>query len=144
MQTIDFYSYACGFIDCCNEVVSAGVKALAFSQPLESAGRDALIPYARGSCQSHGTKLYIEDSPLITDLFPVSLCRGKFLLLFYREDHILEQYLRLKERKESLRAEGAYFGGNRNQIAWELGRLLSYPQEGIRRCMEENGEREQI
>lgn len=145
MQQIDPISYQCGVIDCFNEMVRAGVKALALSHPMDTAEqRDALIPFAQTVCQQYGTKYYIEDEPLLTDLFPLSLNRGKHNILFYREDHILEQYLRLKERKAVLVAEGAYFGGNRSQIAWEFGRLLSYPEEAIRRLMAENAEKERF
>ena len=145
MQQIDPISYQCGVIDCFNEMVRAGVKSLALSHPMDTAEqRDALVPFAQTVCQRYGTKYYIEDEPLLTDLFPLSLNRGKYNILFYREDHILEQYLRLKERKAVLVAEGAYFGGNRSQIAWEFGRLLSYPEEAIRRLMAENAEKERF
>ena len=133
MQNIDPYSYQCGVIDCFNEMVRSGVKALALSHPMDSAAeRDALIPFARSCCHQYGNQLYIEDTPLLTDLFPLSLNQGKFNILFYRAGHILDQYLRLKERKANLVAERAYFGGNRSQLAWEYGRLLSYPDEAIR------------
>lgn len=145
MQTIDFYSYQCGVIDFLNEMIHAGVKALALSRPLENpAQRDALLPFSRQSCEKYGTKLYIEDLPLLTDLFPLSLNRGKCGILFYREGHILDQYLRLKERKKALLAERAYFGGNRSQLAMEFGCLLSYPVDQIRRMIAENREKEQI
>ena len=114
MQNIDPYSYQCGVIDCFNEMVRSGVKALALSHPMDSAAeRDALIPFARSCCHQYGNQLYIEDTPLLTDLFPLSLNQGKFNILFYRAGHILDQYLRLKERKANLVAERAYFGGNR-------------------------------
>ena len=116
MQNIDPYSYQCGVIDCFNEMVRSGVKALALSHPMDSAAeRDALIPFARSCCHQYGNQLYIEDTPLLTDLFPLSLNQGKFNILFYRAGHILDQYLRLKERKANLVAERAYFGGNRSQ-----------------------------
>ena len=37
MQNIDPYSYQCGVIDCFNEMVRSGVKALALSHPMDSA-----------------------------------------------------------------------------------------------------------
>ena len=145
MRNIDSYSYQCGVIDCFNEMVYAGVKSLALSHPMDSAEeRDALLPYARELCQRYGNQLYIEDEPLLSDLFPLSLNRGKHNILFYRAGHVLEEYLRLKERKAALVAEGAYFGGNRSQVAWEYGRLLSYPAESIRRLIAENTAREQV
>lgn len=125
MQQLDLHSYECGYIDCFNEMGLRRVKALAFSRPAEREVRDRLLPFARASCQARGTKWFAEDDPLVTDLFPASACRGKYLILLYREDHILDQYLRLKERKAAQLAEGAYFGGNRSRIAWELGRPCS-------------------
>ena len=145
MQSIDSYSYQCGFIDCVNEMIQAGVKALALSRPMDSREeRDALVPFARESCRRWGNRLYIEDEPLLTDLFPVSMNQNRHNILLYRADHVLEQYLRLKDRKRALLEEKAYFGGNRAQIAWEFGRLLSYPEEVIRRLMAENPEKEQV
>ena len=85
-----------------------------------------------------------EEEPLVTDLFPLSATRGKFLYLFYRADHTLEEYLRLKERKASMVAGRAYFGGNRTQIAREYGRLLSYSPETVRALLAANQDREQV
>ncbi len=143
MQNLDVFSYQCGVIDCFNEMVYAGVKSLALSRPMDSAAeRDALVPFARESCGRYGNQLYIEDEPLLTDLFPISMNLGKHNMLFYRADHILEQYLRLKRWKAALVREKVYFGGNRTQIAWDYGRLLSYPEEAIRRLIAENPEKE--
>ena len=145
MQSIDSYSYHCGFIDCVNEMIRAGVKPLALSRPMDSREeRDALVPFARESCRRWGNRMYIEDEPLLTDLFPLSMNRDRHNILLYRADHVLEQYLRLKARKRALVEEKAYFGGNRSQIAWEFGRLLSYPEEVIRRLIAENPEKEQV
>ena len=78
MQSIDSYSYHCGFIDCVNEMLRAGVKTLSLSRPMDSAAeRDALIPFARESCRHWGNQMYIEDEPLLTDLFPLSMNRGR-------------------------------------------------------------------
>ena len=145
MQEIELYSYHCGIIDFLNEMLRAGVKRLALSRPLEdTALRDALVPFAQDACRRYGTKHYIEDEPLLCDLFPVSMNQGRYNILFYMEDHILNQYLRLKERKAALVAERAYFGGNRNQLAVEFGRLLSYPPEVVKRMVAENTDKEQF
>ena len=145
MQTIDPYSYQCGAINCLNEMVHAGVKALALSHPLDTREeRDALIPFAHDICKKYHTKLYPEDDPLITDLFPVSRSLGKFNILFYAADHIIEEYIRLKERKAALVAERAYFGGNRTQLAFSYGRLLSYSTETVRAMIDANSGKEQI
>ena len=48
------------------------------------------------------------------------------------------------KRQANLVAERAYFGGNRSQLAWEYGRLLSYPDEAIRRLISDNPEKERL
>ena len=145
MKPIDRFSYELGAADCFCEMVRAGVKRLALAHPCDSPQeRDQYLPYFEELCRKYGVKLYVEDEAFLTDLFPLSLNRGKHNILFYRAGHVLEEYLRLKERKAALVAEGAYFGGNRSQVAWEYGRLLSYPAESIRRLIAENTDREQV
>ena len=139
MQNLDPYSYRCGVIDCFNEMVAAGVKSLALSHPVDTQEElDALVSYAHESCRRYHTKLYPECAPLVTDLFPAGLNRGKYNILFYQADHVIEEYIRLKERKAGMMESGAYFGGNRSRLAWDYGRLLSYPEETIRRLIQEN------
>lgn len=142
---IDSYSFDCGLIDGVNRLVALGVKSLALSRPLSTREeREALIEYAHENCRQHGTKLYPEDDPLVTDLIPLSQSKGTYSILLYRDDHVIEDYIRLKERKESMVANRAYFGGNRSRVAWELGRLLSYPEEVIRRLVAENEDKETV
>lgn len=145
MREIDTYSYRCGVMDCFCEMVRAGVKILALSHPVDDRGEwEELGPFAAKIAAQYGVKCYPEDDPLVTDLFPLSATRGKFLYLFYRADHVLEEYLRLKERKASMVAGRAYFGGNRTQIAREYGRLLSYSPETVRALLEANRDRERV
>ena len=145
MREIDTYSYRCGVMDCFCEMVRAGVKALALSHPVHSRAEwEELGPFAAKIAAQYGVKCCPEAEPLVTDLFPLSATRGKFLYLFYRADHVLEEYLRLKERKASMVAGRAYFGGNRTQIAREYGRLLSYSPETVRALLEANRDRERV
>lgn len=145
MMQIDSYSFDCGQIDGFNRLVALGVKSLAMLRPQPSReAREALIEYAHENCRRYGTKLYPEDDPLVTDLLPLSESKGTFNLLLYRDDHVIEDYIRLKERKESMVANRVYFGGNRSRVAWDLGRLLSYPEEAIRRLIADNTDKEII
>ena len=68
--------------------------------------------------------------------------RGKYNILFYREDGVLEAYQGIKADKRALVASGAYVGEARRQIALRFGALLSYPAEGCDRLIAENHERE--
>lgn len=144
MREMDSFSYAMGVIDAFNEVVRAGVKKLALAHPVKDRKlRDELAQAAEGICAQYGTKLYKEDDPLLTDLFPISLNRGTYNILFYQRDEVLAEYLELKQRKRQLQAEGRYAGQERREIARAFGHLLSYTDEAIERLIEDNREKEQ-
>lgn len=135
-QKIDPYSYQCGVIDAFNEVVKAGVKRLALSHPVDTLEEaQALLPFSEEICKRYGNRCYLEDSLLITDLFPAELNEGKYNILYYREEADFQQYLRLKEEKQRLLRQGAYCGEARRRIAVEFGRLLSYSDDAIERYL---------
>lgn len=138
----DPYAYQLGAADCFCEMVRAGVKRVALSHPCETRQeRDRLLPALDGLCARYGVRYFVEDDPLLTDLFPLSLNRGKYNVVFYREDGALREYLGLKEEKRSALAAGTY-PAIREGLAWRYGRLLSYDEAGIRRLLAANTERE--
>lgn len=141
---IDDFSYALGAADCFCEMVRAGVKRLALSHPCDSREeRDRFLPEFQLLARKYGVKLYVENDPLLTDLFPLSMNRGKYNVLFYREDSVLTEYLRLKEEKQKWQGAGSYTPEKRWELAQAYGLLLSYPQEGIRRLVDQNQEKEE-
>lgn len=143
MREMDSFSYAMGVIDAFNEVVRAGVKKLALAHPVKDRQlREELAQAAEGICAQYGTKFYKEDDPLLTDLFPVSLNRGTYNILFYQSEEVLAEYLELKQRKEQLQEEGRYAGQERREIARAFGHLLSYTDEAIERLIACNHEKE--
>ena len=142
MKTNDAFSYKLGAADCFCEMVRAGVKRLALAHPCNTKEeRDQYLPYFEKLCGEYGVKLYVEDVPLLTDLFPLSMNRGKFNAIFYQEEAVLQEYLGLKAEKEQALKEGTY-DQKRRDIAWRYGKLLSYTDEGIRRLLEQNQEKE--
>ena len=142
MKPIDRFSYELGAADCFCEMVRAGVKGLALAHPCPTREeRDEYLPYFQELCQKYGVKLYVEDEAFLTDLFPLSLNQGKYNALFYQEDSALQEDLALKGEKKAALAQGTY-GQARRDIAWRFGKLLSYTDEGIRRLLESNTEKE--
>ena len=102
-DSLDSFSYQCGVIDAFNEVVKAGVKRIALSHPTDTLAEcQALIPFSEQICRQYGNHFYVEEEPLLTDLFPVSLNRGKFNILYYRDERDIQLYLSLKEEKKRL------------------------------------------
>ncbi len=108
-DSLDSFSYQCGVIDAFNEVVKAGVKRIALSHPTDTLAEcQALIPFSEQICRQYGNHFYVEEEPLLTDLFPVSMNRGKFNILYYRDERDIQLYLSLKEEKKRLLEQGAY------------------------------------
>lgn len=143
MKKLDGYSYQCGVIDAFNEVVRAGVKRIALSHPVDTEEEAMeLIPFSQQICQQYGNHFYLEESPLLTDLFPISLNKGKYNIIYYRQEEDIRQYLALKKRKQQLLEQQAYQGEARRQIAVDYGKLLSYSQEAIERYLAQNEEKE--
>ncbi len=139
---IDEYSYRLGAADCFCEMVRAGVKRIALSHPCDSRGqRDAFLPDFDRLCAAYGVRYYVEDDPFLTDLFPVSMNRGKFNVIFYQEAEALGDYLALKAEKRRAVEAGEY-AACREEIARRYGRLLSYAENGIARLLAANQERE--
>jgi hypothetical protein len=111
-------------------MVGAGVKKLALSAAMPAAEMDALIVQAREIAERNDAEIYLEDDFLVTDLFPAEITDGMQVLLIYRGS-TLQEYMALKEKKRLLVENGEYAGAARAEIAREMGRLLSYPEERI-------------
>lgn len=143
MTSIDTFSYKLGAADCFCEMVRAGVKNLALAHPCDTKEeQDKLIPGYEDLCREYGVKSYVEGDPFITDLFPVSMNKGRWNVIFYREDRVLQEYLDLKEEKALAQREGTYTPEKRRDIAWRYGKLLSYTDDGIERLLMGNREKE--
>lgn len=139
---IDKFSYQLGAADCFCEMVRAGVKKIALSHPCDTKEeRDSFLPEFDKLCEKYGVRYYVEDESFLTDLFPLSLNRGKFNVIFYQDEVVLKEYLDLKTEKEKAVAAGNYADCRRN-IARRYGKLLSYTDEGIQRLLETNSEKE--
>ncbi len=129
-DSVDLRSYRLGGIGAFSEMVGAGVKKLALSAAMPEAEMDALVEEARAIAKRNGAEVYLEADFLVTDLFPAEITEGLQVLLIYKGE-TRQDYMNLKERKRLLVEEGNYLGPARAEIAREMGRLLSYPEEKI-------------
>lgn len=137
------YAYHCGVIDAFNEIVKAGVKKLALSHPFDSLKEcETLLPFCQEITQKYGNTYYVESELLISDLFPMSATAGKTVILFYRDEAVLKEYLSIKQDKQTLILNDAYKADKRKAIAVNWGRLLSYSEEMIQQYIQENTDRE--
>jgi hypothetical protein len=132
---MDNRSYQLGIIAAFSEVVAVGVKKLALSAPLSPKDMAQLLPDAERIANENGASIYLEKDFLVTDLFPEDITTDKHVLLIYL-DPIKDEYFVLKSHKEDLIAKGQYLGEARTNIARQMGRLLSYPEERIEKMLE--------
>jgi hypothetical protein len=138
---IDQRSLELGAIGAFAEMVDVGVKKLAFSGVMSTAEVNALWEEASRAANEHHVALYREPDLLISDLFPADVAKGKVVLLIYKGS-TLDEYMALKRRKALLVQSGTYTGKAREEIARQLGRLLSYPESGIDALLKKNTVRE--
>ena len=131
---LDPLSYAIGNFSTFAEVVDIGLKKMALSQALPPAELDALEREARLISEQWDVEIYREPDFLVTDLFPASATAGKDVLIIYRGT-TLDEYRALKERQAALVAGGNYDDDARREIAWSMGKLLSYPDEKINQLL---------
>lgn len=139
---IDKFSYQLGAADCFCEMVRAGVKKIALSHPCDTKEeRNSFLSEFDKLCEKYEVRYYVEDEAFLTDLFPLSLNRGKFNVIFYQDETVLKEYLGLKAEKAKAIAEGKY-ADCRENIARRYGKLLSYTDEGIQRLLDANSDKE--
>ena len=139
MQHIDLYSFHCGIIDCFCEMVHAGLKPLALSEPLPSAAEcEAYLPFVKTCTKKHHILFYLEPDSFVTDLFPFEKNKGKAHFLFYRDPTVLFTYHEIKQRKQQYVASDSYNAAARREIPFSFGTLLGYPSDGIERLLAEN------
>jgi len=132
---MDNRSYQLGVIAAFSEVVAMGVKKLALSAPLSPKDMAQLLPDAERIAKENGASISLEKDFLVTDLFPADITTDKHVLLIYL-DPIKDEYFALKSQKEDLIVKGQYLGKARTNIARQMGRLLSYPEERIEEMLE--------
>ena len=130
--TLDQRSYQLGMIYAFAEIVGSGCKRLALSPTLTVEQFDAIWDDVEFIAEEYGLILGIDDDFLVTRLFNPEYTRGKRVINIAAKQETLDEYRRLKELKRRSLEEGALTEEMELQLAWGLGRLLSYSDEAIR------------
>ncbi len=128
---IDRLSFELGMINCFAEMVAAGVKELAISPPLLPADYERLKEASEEIVRRSGIQSHLETSLIVTALQSAEFTRGKWSVLYYRDEATLEAYLALKRKQARLQESGQYGAEAEREISSEFMRLLSYPEETI-------------
>jgi len=128
---IDKISFQLGMINCFVEMVACGVKRLALSPPLIPEDYMKIAPYSDKIVYEFGIKSYLEKALLVTKLQSPEFTKGKWSILYYKTDEVLEKYLILKIKKINLEKDNNYDQKKAIEISKEFMKLLSYPDEVI-------------
>ena len=128
---IDRISFELGMINCFVEMVACGVKRLALSPPISPRDHERIKQASDDIAEGFGIRSYLEKSLLVTDLQSEEFTKGKWVVLYYEDDDVLNAYLALKEKKQRLENSGEYDRDARREISREFMRLLSYPEDKI-------------
>lgn len=128
---VDNFSFQLGMINCFVEMVACGVKRLAISPPLVPHDCDRILTASALIVKEFGIKSYLEKSLLVTDLQSEAFTKGKWSILYFRDEAALDAYHDLKSRQQQLEAAGQYDESARKKLSGEFMRLLSYPEDVI-------------
>jgi hypothetical protein len=138
-KDIDWRSHQLGAIAAFAEVVDNGCKRLALSSPMTEEQFDSVIDGIREIAAKRGLILHVDDEFLETVLFDHGPIRGKTVIHIVREQATVDEYNGLKEKKRRHRKAGTLNEEAELEIAWGLGRLLSYDDDSIRRLLRKRG-----
>jgi hypothetical protein len=138
-KEIDWRSYQLGVIAAFAEVVDNGCKRLALSSPMTGEQFDSVIEDAREIAAKRDLILYVDDDFLETILFDHEPIRGKTVVHIVADQATVDEYLGLKEKKRGHAEAGTLTDDVEHEVAWGLGRLLSYDDDSIKRLLEKRG-----
>ena len=83
--------------------------------------------------------LHVDDEFLETIIFDHEPIRGKTVIHIVAEQATVDEYLGLKEKKQKHREAGTLNEEVELEVAWGLGRLLSYDDDSILRLLKKRG-----
>ena len=128
---IDRISFQLGMINCFVEMVACGVKKLALSPPLLPEDYQKIQQASEKIVKGFDIRSYLEKSLMVTDLQTPDFTEGKWSILYFRSNDVLESYRELKKKKQELEAAGKYDKAASKEISREFMRLLSYTEDVI-------------
>lgn len=138
-NNVDWRSHQLGAIAAFAEVVDNGCKRLALSSPMTEKQFKSVIDDIRNIAGGRGLILHVDDEFLETVLFDHEPIRGKTVIHVVKEQATVDEYNGLKEKKRRHMEKGTLTEEVELEIAWGLGRLLSYDDDSIKRLLKKRG-----
>ena len=131
--------YHVGAVSGLGETIKYDLKKIGLSAPMDAEVINTYEPIFKHAIERQGIKYYREPDFLVTDMFPEERTKGKILLVLYKDDQTLADYLDVKKYKQQIIADGKYDQAARREIATRFGKLLSYHDEQIEFFLKRSG-----
>ena len=128
---IDRLSFEIGMINCFVEMIACGVKRLALSPPLSPGDFEKIEPWSKKIVTGFGVKSWLEKSLISTDLQSEEFTAGKWVIMYYKTDDVLESYLELKKKRKRIDETEKPDPNSLKALSKDFMRLLSYPDDVI-------------
>lgn len=138
-REIDWRSHQLGAMTAFAEVVDNGCKRLALSSPMTREQFDSVIDDIREIAAKRALILHVDDEFLETVLFDHEPIRGKTVIHIVAKQATVDEYLGLKEKKMRHAEAGTLTDDVEHEVAWGLGRLLSYDDDSIKQLLKKRG-----
>ena len=134
LPKFDQLSYYAGVTAAFSEIVAAGVKPLALSHPYSKEELYLMREPTRQIAAEYGVVTWVEDSLLVTPLFPADVALGKFVILLAQNKTVLERYTALKVRHAAALQTGT-LDDIGEELAHSFGNLLGYSNAAIEKML---------
>jgi hypothetical protein len=131
LKSIDRLSFQIGMVNCFVEMVACGVKKMALSPPLTLDDYTKIKPWSKKIVDGFGMKSWLEKDLISTDLQSDDFVAGKWVILYYKTDNVLEYYFELKKRKLIIDKTNIPNKNDLQELSRDFMQLLSYPKEII-------------
>jgi hypothetical protein len=135
-SSLDRKSYNLGMIYAFSEVVGSGCKRLALSPALTNQEFRDIVEDVQTIVEEYDLVLKVEDDFLATRLFNPDYTRDRLVILIAAEQATIDEYMALKGLKREHIEARNLTECVEVEIAWDLGRLLSYSDETIEGLLE--------
>lgn len=130
-ENFDQISYDIGVIDCFCEMVSKNVKPLAFSHPLSIENYNIIEKISEEIAENYCIKSYLEKDLASTRLFPDDNLNNKYVILYYKDDEVINDYLKVKKHIYDLMAKGSYNYEEKENVLAKIKKMLGYEDNQV-------------
>ena len=127
----DEKSFMLGMIEAFCEMVAQDVKPLALGPIMEKDQWEVLKKACDAIAAQFKVKSHVEMPLMSSDLAPDEELEGKIVVLYYKHDEVLDNYLSLKAESEQLKTTCSYDTAARKRISISLRKILGYSDDAI-------------